>query len=169
MEPAPALWLRGMVVLVAAGLLASGVRASLRQVVPPGPGPAAVEALGWSASELRAWPARDAAGDPTIAVEGQLRGPPAAAFPQVRISLLDAAGRPIGNGTDARIDAGGHFLATLSEPPATARAYRVALSEPIAPAAPRVETTTASPVAPAPEPEPLLPATETTAPAAAEP
>jgi hypothetical protein len=170
MEPAPApIWLRGVVALVAAGLLASGVRASLQQVVVPGPGPAAVEALGWTATELLARPARDAAGDPTIAVEGQLRGPQAVPFPRVRIGLLDAAGRSIGNGADARIDVGGRFLATLSEPPATARSYRVELSEPVVPPAPPAETTTASPVAAPEAPVPEPDAQAATAPAAAEP
>jgi hypothetical protein len=151
-EPAPApFWLQTLVALVAIALIGTGVRSSLRQLIPPGPGPSAVQGLGWSAEQIRSRPARDAAGDPTLEVEGVLRGPLDALIPGVRVTVLDGAGRPIGNVSDARTGAPGVFLATLAEPPATAAAFRIELMAPDDPPPPPAETTTASP-APTPPP-----------------
>jgi hypothetical protein len=167
-EPPPAPpWLQALVALVALALVGTGVRASLRQLTPPAAAPR-VQGLGWSAEQIRARPARDAAGDPTIEIVGTLRGPAGTPVPAVRVSMLDAAGRPIGNGADARIGASGGFAVTLGEPPATGAAFRIELSEPDEPPPP-VETTTASPT-PLPAPaEPRAATAPDSAPAAPEP
>jgi predicted Zn finger-like uncharacterized protein len=142
-------WLDVAVALVALVLAVSLARASLRQAGASF-GPLEVQALGWTASEIRARPARDAAGDPAIEVTGALRGP-ASPFPRVRVSSVDGAGRPLGGAAEARVEASGRFLAVLEEPPAAASAFRVDLAEPLAPPPPPAPTTTAAP-APLPDP-----------------
>jgi hypothetical protein len=167
-EPGPSpLWLQALVVLVGIGLVATAVRASLRQLIAPAAASAEVRALGWSAEQIRARPGHDAAGDPTIEVLGALRGPADRPVPRVRVSMLDAAGRPLGNGADAQVGAAGDFRATLAEPPATGAGFRIDLAEPDAPPPP-AETTTASPAPLAPPAEPQPPVAPESAPAAAE-
>jgi predicted Zn finger-like uncharacterized protein len=153
-EPFPSpLWLRSAVVAVGIALVASGLRASLRQAAAPDPGPLPVQALGWSAGEVRARPALDAAGDPTLEVEGSLSGPGGAALPSVRVVLVDANGRALG-GAVADVDHSG-FLAALPEPPPTASGFRVEIGPPVEPPPAPIESTTAAlPEAPPASPEP---------------
>jgi predicted Zn finger-like uncharacterized protein len=162
-EPFPSpLWLRVAVSVVGIALLASGLRASLRQTAAPGAGPLEVQALGWTADQVRAHLALDAAGDPTLEVEGSLRGPGGAVLPSVRVVLLDATGRTLG-GVEAEVGSSG-FLAALPEPPPTASSFRVEIGPPVEPPPVVIESTTAA----LPEPPPASPgpAAETTTPAA---
>jgi predicted Zn finger-like uncharacterized protein len=149
--PSP-LWLRSAVAAVAIALVAAGLRASLRHSTAPAAGTLPIQALGWSAEQVRARPALDAAGDPTLEVEGSLRGPGGAALPSVRVVLVDASGRALG-GAEADVGSSG-FLAALPEPPPTASGFRVEIGPPVEPPPPAIESTTAAlPEAPPASPE----------------
>jgi hypothetical protein len=56
---------------------------------------------GWIASDIEAFPAHGAAGQPVLVLRGSLAAEGSASPPRVRALLLDAAGRPLGEGVDA--------------------------------------------------------------------
>jgi predicted Zn finger-like uncharacterized protein len=164
-EPFPTpLWLQLVIAVVGFGLIASAGRASLRPSFTASPRDFAVEGQGWIAEHLSARPARDAAGDPVVEVEGSLRASSGVVLPGVRLTPLDASGTAVGAPTQARV-AGAGFAATLADSSARARTLRIEITAPAPPDAPPAESTTAAlPVAPPTEPSQAPPASPAPAP-----
>jgi predicted Zn finger-like uncharacterized protein len=152
-DAAPA-WMQLLAALVGLALIAAGARASLLHARAPRIEAASAEGLGWSASALRATPARDAAGDPAIEVEGTLTGPAGAPVPSVIVTPVDADGRPVGAGARAQARAPG-FRALVAEQSASAHGFRIEIAPP--PQAPRPLPQATTAAVPAPETEALPP------------
>jgi predicted Zn finger-like uncharacterized protein len=87
--------------LLALGLLAASVRVLHQGWIASFGPPRQVRGAGWIASDIEAFPARGAAGQPVLVLRGSLAAEGSAPPPRVRALLLDAAGRPLGEGVDA--------------------------------------------------------------------
>jgi hypothetical protein len=87
--------------LLAVGLLAASVRVLHQGWIASFGPPRHVRGAGWIASDIEAFPAHGAAGQPVLVLRGSLAAEGSAPPPRVRALLLDAAGRPLGEGVDA--------------------------------------------------------------------
>jgi predicted Zn finger-like uncharacterized protein len=87
--------------LLAVGLLAASARVLHQSWLASFAPPRQVRGAGWIASDIEAFPARGAAGQPVLVLRGSLAAEGSAPPPRVRALLLDGAGRPLGEGVDA--------------------------------------------------------------------